>query len=247
MADATFERRITLAAGDRSLATLYLGTSPGMRQVHARAADQDAIYSVDLATYEVPVKAEEWIDNTVLEIPAGDIHAIDVAGLRLQRVTEPASETKDSASAAKGTATAAKSTWQVTGAAAGETLHAEAADNLAGLLANLQIGAVLGKDDKPEYGLDKPLLKVSLTAKEGKEIDYRIGKMKDGNAYALKVSTRPEYFRLPDYTAKPLLDAAEHRTLLAAAPAAEKAAAKAATSSTEQKPASKAATEETKG
>jgi len=50
VSDNDFERRLTLAANDKTLGTLYLGTSPGLRQVHARTAADDAVYTTGFAT-----------------------------------------------------------------------------------------------------------------------------------------------------------------------------------------------------
>ena len=59
VAEEKFQRRITLNAGDAALGLLYLGTSPAMRRVHARAADDQEVYTIEFATFEAvkdPVK-----------------------------------------------------------------------------------------------------------------------------------------------------------------------------------------------
>ncbi len=93
---------------------------------------------------------------------------------------------------------------------------------------------MLGKDAKPDYGLDHPVLALSLVKAGGQKIEYALGKAKDGKTYTLKASTRDEYFRLPDYTASPLLDAAKRDKLLG-------------TPTTRQEPAAKLGKPEAKG
>ncbi|MBU6484133.1 MAG: DUF4340 domain-containing protein [Betaproteobacteria bacterium] len=225
--DDRFERRITLAGAGKTLATLYFGTSPSMREIHARRSGQRDVYSVAFATYQAPAKAESWEDKAILQIPKKDIEAIDVAGLHIARVSV--------------TPEAAQPEWEATGLAKGEALDTKAADKLAGLLADLRIDAVLGKNAKPDYGLDRPVLALSLVKAGGQTIDYALGKEKDGKTYTLKASTRDEYFRLPDYTASPLLDAAKRDKLLAAPEASHAPAAKLA------KPAAKLAKPVAKG
>jgi hypothetical protein len=212
--DDRFERRITLAGAGKTLATLYFGTSPSMREVHARRSGQGDVYSVAFATYQAPAKAANWEDNAILQVPKKDIEAIDVAGLHIVRVPSPVAPE------------AARPEWAATGLTKGEALDTEAADKLAGLIADLRIDAVLGKVAKPDYGLDHPVLALTLVKTGGQKIEYALGKEKDGKTYILKASTRDEYFRLPDYTASPLLDAAKRDKLLAASKAPHAPAAK---------------------
>ena len=71
-----------------------------------------------------------------------------------------------------------------------------------------------GRIRTPAYGLDEPLLSISLTRQDGQQIEYRLGQIGDTDDYTLKASTRAEYLRLPGYTAQPLLDAAARDALL---------------------------------
>ena len=251
VADDRFERRVTLAGSGKTLATLYFGTSPSMREIHARRSGQGSVYSVAFATYQVPAKAGDWEDKAVLQIPKKDIEAIDVAGLHIARApppppapavakaattvaanagAAPATSTTTTTATATGTAPvaaeAARPEWQASGLVKGQALNAEAADKLADLLAELRIGSVLGKAANPAYGMDKPVLDVTLVERGGRKIEYVLGKAKDGKSYTLKASTRDEYFGMPAYTAEPLLDAAKRDKLLAAPAAAHEPTAK---------------------
>jgi len=66
------QRHVQLFAGEEAVAELYLGTSPGYRRVHARAADADAVYSIDFSTFELPVAADDWLDKDLLHA-AGEV------------------------------------------------------------------------------------------------------------------------------------------------------------------------------
>jgi hypothetical protein len=228
VSDKAFERRITLATGDKTLATIYLGDSPGMRQVHARRADQKEVYSVQFSTFEAPAKSEGWEDKGILAVPLEHIKGIEVAGLKLDLPAQPSkNETGASPAKKENKQDAGKpaTVWQATGLAAGESLSPQAAGRLADLLAGLRIGSLLGKEAKPDYGLDTPVLDLTLVRDDGQRVEYQLGKMKAGADYALKVSSRAEYFRLPEYAAKPLIEAAMRETLLGAKPGAIKPAA----------------------
>lgn len=207
VSDKHFERRITLANGGNTLATLYLGTSVGTRETHAREAGEKAVHAVRLAMYEVPMTPKEWEDKTVLQIPKDQIAAIDVGGLHLERTptTGQATAAKPAKNeAAKPSAPA----WQAAGAT--QTIKSEAVDKLAGLLAKLRIGAVLGEKDQSSYGLKTPKLTLKVTRKNGQTVEYRLGEMTDKKEqYVLKASNRDDYFQLPSYTAEPLIKAAK--------------------------------------
>jgi hypothetical protein len=208
-----FARRLPLAKGDASQATLYLGTSPALRRLHARSQGADDVHIVDLAVYDVPVKAAEWQDKTLLAVPQAQIAAIDIDGLRIERgAGDGADEGKDAQ-------------WTASPLPEGKRLKADAAAKLARLLAELRFDAVLGKEAKPEYGQDEPVLRLTVTRKGAAPVDYRLGKAADKEEYTLKVSSRPEHFRLPSWTAKDLLDAAKREDLLEAVPAETTSAA----------------------
>ena len=70
VADYYYERRLTLMSGGEKLGTLYLGTSPGFRKVHARNEDQDAIYSITLNAFEAPAVSGAWIEPRLLQLRA---------------------------------------------------------------------------------------------------------------------------------------------------------------------------------
>lgn len=63
-----YQRRLRLLNYDEQLATLYLGTSPGHRKVHARNDSQDAIYSIPLNTFDAPGVSSAWLDRKLLQI-----------------------------------------------------------------------------------------------------------------------------------------------------------------------------------
>ncbi len=65
-----FQRRITLIGAGELFGTIYLGTSPGFRKVHARNDAQDAVYSIPFNNFEAPTQTSAWLDTTVLQIPS---------------------------------------------------------------------------------------------------------------------------------------------------------------------------------
>lgn len=63
-----FQRRITLIGEGELFGTIYLGTSPGFRKVHARNDAQDAIYSIPFNNFEAPTETDAWLDKDILQI-----------------------------------------------------------------------------------------------------------------------------------------------------------------------------------
>lgn len=214
--DEAFERRITLAENDKTLGTLYLGSSPGLRRSYVRAGGEDAIFSLELAAYEVPVQLADWEDKTILRLPKNDITALEVAGLRLEQSAQPASSPQGKQTDNQPHSAVSPLAWEAKGLEAGRHLElkSDAVDKLVRLLADLTFDEVLGREVNREYGLEKPSLTITLTRKTGDTVTYLLGKNPKKEEYTLKVSNRPEYFRLPSYQATALLEAADRKQLL---------------------------------
>jgi hypothetical protein len=70
--DDNFQRKIVLGNADEALQTLYLGKSPGYRQVYVRRAGEDEVYAVKLDSYALTAENNKWLDPTLLQLK-GDI------------------------------------------------------------------------------------------------------------------------------------------------------------------------------
>ena len=79
-----YQRHVRLGAAEQTVAEFYLGTSPGYQRVHARRADDDAVYSIALSNYQLPAEAGDWLDKTLLAA-RGEVSAVSREGAwRLQ-------------------------------------------------------------------------------------------------------------------------------------------------------------------
>jgi Domain of unknown function (DUF4340) len=65
-----FRRKVGLSSLKQNVGTVFLGTSPGFRRVHARNQAQDEIYSVGLNLYDLPARADKWLEPRLLQIRA---------------------------------------------------------------------------------------------------------------------------------------------------------------------------------
>jgi len=211
--DTAFERRVRLAHGDETLATLYFGTSPGMHRVHARSSEDEAVYTTDFGVYDAPVKPADWEDKGVLKMPPGEVDSISLGDLKLHRL--PGGGSATTAAGDEGKRQPEKASWTMDGLGANEAVNQANAGALVQQVAGLTVASVLGTVSQPGYGLEKPALSMQVQRKGGKTVEYRIGKRAKESDYVLKASSRPEYFRLPAYTGDALLKAAVRDQLVA--------------------------------
>lgn len=68
VADYHYQRRLMLLAGGEPLGTIYLGTSPGFRKIHARNKEQDGIYSIGFNVFDAPGVSGHWLEPRLLQV-----------------------------------------------------------------------------------------------------------------------------------------------------------------------------------
>ncbi len=83
VADNDYRKKLILSsdAGDKAL---YLGVSPGFRQLNVRRQDEEQVYAVKLNDYDFPLKDVDWMDKTLLQ-PKADISSISAADFSLSK------------------------------------------------------------------------------------------------------------------------------------------------------------------
>lgn len=179
VAEAAFERRLTLSQGGETRATLYVGTSPGFRKVHVRVPDQDDIHAVEFSAFEAGVKPGDWTDKAALAHKAADILRAELPGFTLQRQD---------------------GRLTVDGLREGEETVEDEAKRLLDGLSGLRIRAVLGTEAKPEYRQGEPALRYTLGLGSGEAQTYVFSKPEGGDHYVLKASHRDEFFSVDAWT-----------------------------------------------
>lgn len=192
VANNEFERHVVLQQGDTTLAELFVGSGAGARQSHVRRAGQQAIYTAAIGSYDLSTASDNWQDKTVTGFDMKNLATVTLGDLALQR-----DNSSDGEHSQPG--------WQALSLEDGKTLNQEAVNTSLDALSRLRFSKILGKESKPEYGLDKPLLSVEIETHRGKR-QYQFGQLKDTEDYVLKLSDRDEYFKINATTAKSLLD-----------------------------------------
>ncbi|WP_020676855.1 DUF4340 domain-containing protein [Geopsychrobacter electrodiphilus] len=173
VADDSFERRLTLRHGDKELGSLLLGSSPGFRKVHARVAGEKNVYDIPFSTYQVSLKAADWVDKGQLHLSDGQITGLTLADCQLVKKGKQleVADLKD-----------------------GEQTNAAKVTELLNKLANLTILDVAGK---PEQSLAGPVvLNVALSLADGRQRSYQFIKGADGKDLQLQVSDQPWLFKV---------------------------------------------------
>jgi hypothetical protein len=221
--DEDFERRLVLSAGEKALATVYFGSSPGLRKSDARLSVDKAVYSVDLPTYELPSDSAAWLSGELLQADTAKLAEIDIAngaatglvGGRVQLVrTRGTDKQPDS--------------WADPALAGEQHVDSARAEALLQQLQQLHVDAVLGTAPKPEWQQDRPVLSLGLKDEKSHEVDWALSKPQSGDFYVLKSSAQPWFFSISAAVGTQLLDASSRDTLIPSPKAAPAAATKAA-------------------
>jgi hypothetical protein len=169
------QRHVVLLEHGDVVADVYLGTSPGYQRVHARRADADSIFSVALANYQLPVKADEWLDKTILQ-PRGYLASVTRTGdWHLARGEDG---------------------WLIDG----ESADQEAAARLERRLVELRVTGVAAA---PDQGVE-PAAVFEITDPQG-PYHLRLYADGSGNEYRVASDRRDGWFRLSAYLADQLL------------------------------------------
>ncbi len=73
------QRHVVVAAGEETLADVYLGTSPSYQRVHARHASGGPVYAIDFSNYEAGAKVSDWLKKSLLQ-PDGTLQSVARVG-----------------------------------------------------------------------------------------------------------------------------------------------------------------------
>ncbi len=221
--DEDFERRLVLSANGKALATVYFGSSPGLRKSDARFGTDKAVYTVDLPTYELPTDSGAWLSGALLRDDTAKLAEIDIAngaatGLvsgRMQLVRVRGTDKQPDS-------------WTDPALTGEQRLDPARAESLAQQLGQLHVDAVLGTSPKPEWQQDHPQLALALKDEKSREVDWTLSRPREGDFYVLKSSSQPWFFSVSAAMGRELIDASARETLIASPKAAPAAATKGA-------------------
>ncbi|MBF0422412.1 MAG: DUF4340 domain-containing protein [Magnetococcales bacterium] len=220
VADKEFERKIVLSQTGGKQSVLYFGTSPGLRQVHARPEGSEATLSVAFANHQAPAKVDDWLDKTLLSTPEDDIAAIEVNGLTITRVgTPPAADDKNDKDVKK--SENKEPQWQIQPLTGGETAKPEELARLVRMVAHLTFDGLAENGTEAKGAIDQAQWRLVVKKNKGDPVTIKLAKMEKGDNYLLQSSARDEILRIPVYTGDLLLKTASKEVLVASPAKAE--------------------------
>lgn len=182
--------KISFTTGDGKSYVLLMGSTSGPAATNIRLDGQDKVYLTDrLTTYDVSTEASNWVDTTYLKTNYEDINYLSFSNQN-------------------GTFSFEKDTsgnWSMAGLTGDETLNSNNLISVLNRLTTLSMTTPLGKENKPEYGMDTPsavvIVRTSNATDGEKEITLTIGAMNaDKNKFYVKSSTSDYYVIIPNYS-----------------------------------------------
>jgi len=182
--------KISFTTSDAKSYLLLMGSASGPAATNVRLDGQDKVYLTDkISTWDVSIDASNWIKVVYLETTYADM-------------------TYMSFSNQNGTFTFEKDVdgnWNMDGLSGDETLNPNNLISVLNRLTLLNMSTPLGKENKPEYGMNNPSAVVVLrtnNAVDGeKEFTLTIGALNtDKNNFYVKSSASDYYVLIPNFS-----------------------------------------------
>jgi hypothetical protein len=187
--------QVVMRLQDRSLLTLYVGSSPSYGTTHVRLANQDEVYlASDLSSADVSTQLSTWIDTTYFTLQDQEVVAVTLTN---QNGTFEFNK--------QGAA------WTMDDLGEGETASDSVIAALISRATSIRMARPLGTEEKISYGMDAPeaVLVIRAQSAEGTQSTYTLkvgAKNAQDGSYVLKASESPYYVQVAEYTVTDWLD-----------------------------------------
>lgn len=146
-----FARRITFQTDEGEEQTVYLGTAPQFGSVHFRLAGQSETYlTSELATHDAAATTSTWVDLTYQRIEQEDVRRFTLENRSGTFAFEPAGE----------------DSWTLVDLDEGEVVDLAAVRGILRRAGSVTMKRPLGREDRPDYGMDAPAARVTLELDE---------------------------------------------------------------------------------
>ena len=201
VADSNAQKSLTFTRDGKPQATLYLGTSPSYRKVHARLSDNNDIFSIELAQHDVPAKAESWLEKNLLSVE-GDVEAVATEAFSLSRVD---------------------GNWMMEGLPEGKAFDSQKAEDWTKLFNRILVNRLVeGKDQMQSVVIHNPVFTATVTTANG-GTNYAFYQKED--KWYVKTFGDTPLFEIAKYQAQPVIDVTPNSfTVTEVEPPAEEAA-----------------------
>jgi hypothetical protein len=187
VADTAFVRKVDLKLADGTARTLFIGSASSGSATYVRLGGHDEVYLArNFNSYEAGADATTWVDPVYLSVPQDKIVAAT-----LQNANGTFDFVKDAANL-----------WTLKGLSSTEQPNTDAVATLLSRLNSIQLLKPLGKEAKPEYGLDKPGAVVTAVVSDTgglKTYTLRVGAKDASGDYTIISSESPYYVQVAGF------------------------------------------------
>ena len=206
VADDDFVRKIDLQGKDGTVHTLYLGTASGGGANHVRLGGQDNVYVArGINAFEAATDVNGWINPTYVSVPQNNILSASIEN------AQGKFEFSNNANV-----------WSMKNLPSGAEFNQQELITLLDRLGSLNMQSPLGKEAKPEYGLDKPSATVTAVVSDTnstKVTILKIGAKDSAGNYPVISSDSTWYVTVPAASVEPFVNAKVDTFLVQATPA----------------------------
>jgi hypothetical protein len=205
VADDDFVRKIDLQGADGNVHTLYLGTASGGGANHVRLGGQDNVYVArGINAFEAAADVNGWITPTYLSVPQNNILSASIEN------AQGKFEFSNNANV-----------WSMKNLPSGAQFNQQELIALLARLGSLNMQSPLGKDARPEYGLDKPSATVTAVVSDTnstKVTTLKIGARDSAGNYPVISSDSTWYVTVPAASVEPFINAKTDTFLVQSTP-----------------------------
>ncbi|MGI6657353.1 MAG: DUF4340 domain-containing protein [Desulfobulbus sp.] len=149
-----FVRKLRLLQDGQVLRTLYFGISAGGGSTFFRMDGDTEVYAAHLGARDLDLSVDGWINPDVLAVQVGEVEQVHLPGLELARTPQG---------------------LQPTGLVSGEEVDAGLLAAVVEQVTRFPVKGLLGKERRPEFGLDKPALRYTMELAGGISRSYSFG------------------------------------------------------------------------
>ena len=186
-----FEYHLVATEGDNQVVDLFIGSSQGFRQVHARRADQENILSLPLNAADFVPSVENWIDQDMLQMSDENLKLVKLVDYTLEKVDD---------------------SWQFTDSEGEEQPVREEVQKLIDKVTGVTIQSTLAAPDRGGSVMGEAELQYTLGFNDGTEISYLYQKSDEGH-YILKVSEREPLFKIQEWVVDAIKEITKEKLL----------------------------------
>lgn len=191
VADNDFRRRIELETADGQQYRIYLGSSPQFDTIHVRVAGQDATYlASNLSAGDAQATPISWVDPVYLRLDSSEVQTVT-----LKNRNGTLRFLKD-----------ADGKWTMEGLAPEERADQARISALVQTVTSLRMTQPLGKQARPEYGMESPTALVTIQTST-ETITLTVGAQDpQDKSYVVIGSHSPFYVRVTEAVARDLVE-----------------------------------------